>query len=169
MPYALRMDTHLVLYVVAALLILVGLAGTVLPALPGLPLMFIGMLLAAWVDQFTQIGGWTIAILAVLTLISMAVDIASTALGARRVGASKTAMVGAALGTLVGGIVFSIPGLIIGPFLGAMAGELIHGKEWRHASRIGFGTWVGLAIGTALKLAMAFAMLGVFVFAVLWK
>lgn len=169
MPYAGPMDMNLVLYVVAALLILVGLAGTVLPALPGLPLMFVGMLLAAWADQFTQIGGWTIALLAVLTVISMAVDIASTAMGAKRVGASKTAMFGAALGTLVGGIVFSIPGLILGPFVGAMAGELIHGKEWRHASRIGFGTWVGLAIGTALKLAMAFAMLGVFVFSVLWK
>lgn len=163
------MDTQLVLYVVSALLILVGLAGTVLPALPGLPLMFVGMLLAAWTDGFTQIGGWTIAILAVFTLISIGVDVAATTMGAQRVGASKLAMLGAALGTLFGGILFSIPGLIIGPFIGAMAGELIHGKEWQHASKIGFGTWVGLAIGTALKLAMAFAMLGVFVFAILWK
>jgi uncharacterized protein YqgC (DUF456 family) len=169
MPYPPAMDTHLILYILAGVLILAGLAGTILPALPGLPLMFIGMLIAAWADDFQQIGGWTIAILAVLTLISIAVDIAATAMGAKRVGASKTAMFGAALGTLIGGILFNIPGLIIGPFLGAMAGELIQGREWMHASRIGFGTWVGLAVGTALKLAMAFAMLGVFVLAVLWK
>lgn len=168
MAYARGMQAHLVLYVVAALLILIGLVGTVLPALPGLPLMFVGMLLAAWADNFVQIGGWTIVALALLTLISMAVDITATAMGAKRVGASKLAMLGAALGTLFGGIAFNIPGLILGPFIGAMAGELVHGREWRHASRIGFGTWVGLAIGTALKLAMAFAMLGVFVFALAW-
>ena len=163
------MEIQLLLYVLAAALILLGLAGTILPALPGLPLMFAGMLLAAWADHFTRISGWTIALLALLTLISIAVDIAATAIGARRVGASKLAMLGAALGTVFGGIAFNIPGLILGPFIGAMGGELIHGRELRHASKIGFGTWVGLAIGTALKLAMAFAMLGVFVFALAWR
>lgn len=168
MPYAEGMDIHLLWYVIAGLLILLGLAGTVLPALPGLPVVFAGMLLAAWADHFSKISGWTIALLAVLTLISIVVDIAATAMGARRVGASKLAMFGAALGTLVGGVLFSLPGLVVGPFAGAMAGELIHGKQWRHASKIGLATWVGLAIGTALKLALAFAMLGVFVLALAW-
>jgi len=162
------MQAQMILYVLAAGLILLGFAGTFLPALPGLPLMFIGMLVAAWADQFVQVGGWTIAILALLTAISVAVDVAATALGARRIGASPLAMLGATVGTLLGGIVFSIPGLILGPFIGAMAGEFIQGREWRHASRVGFGTWIGLAIGTALKIALAFAMLGVFVFALFW-
>ena len=162
------MDLHLLYYVVAAVLILAGLAGTILPALPGLPLMFAGMLVAAWADHFQQISPWTIALLALLTLLSIIVDIAATAMGAKRVGASKLAIFGAALGTLVGGIVFSLPGLILGPFAGAVAGELIHGRELRHASRIGVGTWVGLALGTALKLALAFAMLGIFVLALFW-
>jgi hypothetical protein len=161
------MDLHLIYYVAAAALILAGLAGTILPALPGLPLMFVGMLLAAWVDHFQRISPWTVALLAVLTVLSIVVDIAATAMGAKRVGASKLAMFGAALGTLVGGIFFSIPGLVLGPFAGAVAGELIHGRELRHASKIGVGTWIGLALGTALKLALAFAMLGVFVFALL--
>ena len=161
------MDHHLVWYLVAALLILAGLAGTVLPALPGLPLMFAGMLLAAWADGFREIGGWTIGLLAVLTLVSIGVDIMATALGAKRVGASKLATFGAAIGTLVGGVVFSLPGLILGPFIGAVAGELIRGKQLHDASRVGLGTWVGLAIGTAFKLALAFAMLGIFVFALL--
>ena len=167
MPYAWRMDMQLIWYVIAALLILAGLAGTILPALPGLPLMFAGMFLAAWADGFRQIGGWTLAVLAVLTLVSIGVDVLATTLGARRVGASKLAMLGAAIGTLVGGIVFSLPGLVLGPFIGAVAGELIHGKQLHEASRVGVGTWIGLALGAALKLALAFAMLGIFVFALL--
>lgn len=169
LAYALRVYTHLILYVLAAALILLGLAGTILPALPGLPLMFAGMLIAAWADHFVQISGWTIAALALLTIMSVAIDLMATAMGAKRVGASRLAVLGAALGTLFGGIVFNIPGLVFGPFVGAMAAELIHGRDWRHASKIGFGTWVGLASGTALKLALAFAMLGVFVFAVVWQ
>ena len=161
------MDMHFIWYLLAGLLIVVGLAGTILPALPGLPLVFAGMLLAAWADHFTRISGWTIAVLAVLTLLSVVVDVASSAMGAKRVGAGKLAMAGAALGTLLGGIFFSLPGLIVGPFLGAMGAELIRGRELAHASKVGFGTWVGLAIGTAFKAALACAMLGVFVLALL--
>ena len=153
-------------YILAGALILLGLAGTILPALPGLPLVFAGMLLAAWADHFTRIGGWTIGVLALLTLVSIGVDVAATAMGAKRVGAGKGAMFGAALGTLVGAF-FSIPGLILGPFIGAMVAELVRGRELAHASKIGFGTWVGLAVGTAFKLALSFAMLGIFVLALL--
>ena len=167
MPYARGMDMHMLWYVLAGALILAGLAGTILPALPGLPLVFAGMLLAAWADGFQQISGWTVGLLALLTLVSVGVDVAATALGAKRVGAGKGAMFGAAVGTLVGAF-FSIPGLILGPFLGAMIAELVRGRELAHASRIGFGTWVGLALGTAVKLGLAFAMLGIFVLAVLF-
>jgi uncharacterized protein YqgC (DUF456 family) len=161
------MDMQMLWYILAGALILVGLVGTVLPALPGLPLVFAGMLLAAWADGFRQISGWTVGLLALLTVVSVGVDIAATALGAKRVGAGKGAMFGAALGTLVGAF-FSIPGLILGPFLGAMIAELVRGRELAHASKIGFGTWVGLALGTALKIALAFAMLGIFVLALLF-
>jgi uncharacterized protein YqgC (DUF456 family) len=161
------MDAHILWYILAGALILLGLAGTILPALPGLPLVFAGMLLAAWADGFREIGVWTIVLLGVLTAVSVVVDIAATALGAKRVGAGKGAMLGAALGTLVGAF-FALPGLILGPFLGAMIAELVRGRELAHASKIGFGTWVGLAVGTALKIALAFAMLGIFVFALLF-
>lgn len=162
------MDSHLLIYALAALLIMAGLAGTILPALPGLPLMFAGMWLAAWADQFTLIGGWTVGVLALLTLLSIALDIGATAMGAKRHGASKLAMLGAALGTVFGGLLLGFPGLVLGPFIGAVAGELIHGKQLHEASKIGLGTWIGLAIGTALKLALAFAMLGIFLFALAW-
>lgn len=160
------MDTHLLLYIVSAILVLAGLAGTLLPALPGLPLMFGGMLLAAWADGFSRISGWTIAVLALVTLLAIAADVLATLLGAKRAGASPRAMFGAAIGTLAG-LFFGLPGLLAGPFVGAVAGELSIGRPWQQASKIGLATWVGLAIGAALKLALAFAMLAIFALALL--
>ncbi len=155
------------MYVIAIILIIVGLAGTILPALPGLPLMFCGMLLGAWAGDFKEVGVWTIVLLAVLMLISVGVDFMATLMGAKRVGASKKAMLGAALGTFAG-LFFGIPGLLLGPFVGAVIGEMIDGKEWRIATKTGFGTWLGLAIGTALKLALAICMLGIFIMALIF-
>lgn len=165
----IRMHWTLLLYILAALLVLAGLAGTLLPVLPGAPLVLAGLLLAAWVDGFVHIGGWTLAILAVLTIISLIVDFWATAHGAKRVGASKLAMLGATIGTLIG-LFFALPGLILGPFLGAIAGELLHQRSLHpntlgHAGKVGAGTWLGILLGTALKLALAFTMLGVFALA----
>lgn len=164
------MDITTAWYALAAILVVVGLLGTVLPALPGLPLMFAGMLLAAWVEDFQHIGGMTLSILGILMLLSIGVDFLATALGANRVGASRLAVVGAAVGTFAG-LLAGIPGLVIGPFAGAVAGELLHQRSLARehlggAAKVGLGTWVGLAIGTALKLGIAFAMLGIFGLAV---
>jgi len=157
------------LYVLAAVLIVVGLVGVVLPAVPGLPLVFAGMLLAAWAGGFAQIGVTTLVILGVLTLLSMAVDFWAAALGAKRVGASRLALIGAVLGTFAG-LFFGPPGLFIGPFAGALIGELLHGRRLDQrglgqATRVGFGTWLGVVFGVALKLMLAFAMLGLFAWA----
>jgi uncharacterized protein YqgC (DUF456 family) len=152
------------LYVLAALLVLVGLVGIVLPALPGVPLVFGGMLLAAWADGFERIGVATVVVLGVLTLLSLAVDFWATAVGARRVGASRLALAGAVLGTLLG-LLFAPIGLFVGPFAGAALGELLHQRRidravLGQATRVGFGTWLGIVFGIALKLMLAFAMLG---------
>jgi hypothetical protein len=168
-PHSVAMNWTLVLYLVAAALVLIGFAGIVLPMLPGAPLIFIGLLIAAWTDGFVHIGGWTLAILAVLTVISLIVDFWATAHGAKRVGASKLAMLGATIGTVIG-LFFALPGLILGPFLGAVAGELLHQRSLHphilgHAGKVGAGTWLGILLGTALKLALAFTMLGVFALA----
>lgn len=160
------MDTHTAYYLVAAALIVIGLLGTILPILPGLPIMFAGMLLAAWADDFQRIGAATLAVLGVLVLVSIVVDLLASIVGARRVGASNKALWGAGVGGVVG-IFFGLPGLIGGPFLGAALGEMSTGKPWRDASRIGVGTWIGLALGAVLKIALAFAMLALFGFA-LW-
>ena len=151
-------------YALAVILILVGIAGVILPALPGLPLVFIGMLLAAWAGDFQQIGWVTLVLLGLLTLLSVAVDFFATLVGAKRVGASKKALWGAVLGTFVG-IFFGPIGLFAGPFVGALLGELWHGKEIGQATKVGLGTWLGIVLGIVLKLGVAFAMLGLFAFA----
>lgn len=158
------MDMQAMWYVLAAILVLVGLAGVVLPALPGLPLVFGGMLLAAWAGHFEQVGGWTLAVLGVLTALSLGIDFMATAMGAKRVGASKQAVIGAVIGTFAG-LPFAIPGVLLGPFVGALAGEWLHSRDLNAATRVGVGTWLGILVGTALKLGVAFAMLGVFALA----
>ena len=163
------MDLQTVYYVLAAVLVLVGVAGTILPALPGLPLVFAGMLLAAWAGDFQEVSVWVLALLGVLTLLSLGIDFLATTMGAKRVGASKLALVGAVIGTFAG-LFFGPLGLLVGPFAGALAGELLHGRSigGQHlgqAAKVGFGTWLGILVGTALKLGLAFAMLGLFAFA----
>ncbi|MEL1264175.1 DUF456 domain-containing protein [Pseudoxanthomonas putridarboris] len=158
------MDIHMLYYALAVLLILVGIAGVILPALPGLPLVFAGMLLAAWAGDFQQVGWVALVALGLLTLLSIAVDVFATAIGAQRVGASKKALLGAVLGTFAG--LFFMPiGLFVGPFAGALLGELWHGRELRQAAKVGLATWLGIVLGVVLKLGLAFAMVGLFLFA----
>lgn len=161
------MELDAVFYVLAVLMMLIGIAGTVLPALPGLPLVFAGMLLAAWTGDFEQVGGWTLAALALLTLLSLGIDFMATLLGAKGVGASKPALWGAVLGTFAG-LAFGFVGVFVGPFVGALAGELIWLRRIGHrelgqATKVGLGTWLGIVVGTVLKLGLAFVMVGLFV------
>jgi hypothetical protein len=158
------MDGNFWIWLLAALLIVVGMAGTVLPALPGIPLVFAGLVAGAWADDFDRVGWVTLTVLGLLALASLVIDFAATALGAKRVGATRKAIVGAALGTLLG-LFLGIPGLIVGPFVGAVAGEMLSHGELRRATSAGVGTWVGLLFGTLAKIALAFTMLGIFVFA----
>lgn len=158
------METLLLL--LGAVLVVVGLAGILLPALPGTPLVFAGLLLAAWAEGFEKVGWFPLTILGILTVASLVVDFLATSLGAKRVGATWKGMAGAAVGTVVG-IFFGIPGLLLGPFVGAVLGEYISQRDWNQAGKAGLGTWLGLIFGTAAKIALAFAMLGVFVAAYL--
>jgi uncharacterized protein YqgC (DUF456 family) len=163
------MDPKTLYYLIATTMIVIGLVGTVLPALPGLPLVFGGMLVAAWADGFSNVPVWVLVLLGLLTLVSLAIDFWATALGAKRVGASRTAIVGAMLGTL-GGLFLGPIGLILGPFAGALVGELLHRRSLERAhigdaAKIGLGTWLGILFGVVLKLGLAFTMLGLFALA----
>jgi uncharacterized protein YqgC (DUF456 family) len=155
------------LWIVVVVLVLAGLAGTVLPALPGIPLIFGGVLLAAWIEDFQRIPGWVIGVLAVLAVIGVVVDYVAAALSARRVGASRQGIIGAALGT-VAGVVTGLWGLIFMPLVGAAIGEFIAHRDALRAGKVGLATWFGLLVGTAVKIAVAFTMIGVFVAALIF-
>jgi hypothetical protein len=150
------------LWALSILAVVLGIAGTVVPGLPGAPLVFSGLLLAAWADGFQKVGLPTIAVLALFTAVSVAVDFAASSLGAQRAGASRQAIFGAAAGTVVG-LFFGLPGLIGGPFVGAVIGEYLARRSIAQAGRAGLGSWLGFVFGTFAKLVIAFLMVGIFI------
>lgn len=154
-------DHSLILWIIGAVLTLTGLAGLLLPFIPGAPLLFLGLLFGAWAEDFRFVGLWTLLALAGMAGLTYLVEFAASALGARKYGGSRRAMVGAVLGGLVG-MALGMPGILLGPFAGAVIGELSLQRNMDHASRVGFGTEVGMAIGVAGKLAIGIAMIGLF-------
>jgi uncharacterized protein len=151
-------------HVLAILLVLIGIAGTVLPALPGLPLVFAGLLLSAWADQFARVSVGTTLILGAICAVAMVVDFLAGVFGPKLTGASPWAVGGAALGALVG-IFFGPIGLLLGPFFGAVGAELIYRENIAQATKAGLGAWLGLALGAAAKIAALVSMLGIFALA----
>jgi uncharacterized protein YqgC (DUF456 family) len=156
------MDHPIVYWSAAILLVVAGLLGLVLPAIPGAPLIFAGLLLAAWAENFTYIGFWTLVALGLIALLTYAIDFWATMFGAKKFGASKRAVVGALIGAAAG-LFMGLPGMIFCPFIGAVIGELSAQPNIPRATQAGIGATIGLVIGAALKIAMAFAMIGVFV------
>lgn len=157
---------NVLLWILAVLLVLAGLAGIVFPALPGPVLVFAGLFVAAWIDGFAKVGWFPITVLGVLTGLTFLADLAATGRGAKKAGASRQAVIGAAIGTLVG-IFFGIIGVFIGPFIGAAGGELLAKRDLVGAGKVGYGTLVGLVLGAVMKIALALGMIGVFVTAYL--
>lgn len=154
------------LWIVAVLMIVVGVAGTVLPALPGVILVFGGILLAAWIGDFTVISGWTVGLAAVLTAIGFAVDYVAQLVSAQRAGATPLGIAGAAVGTVVG-VFIGLVGLLFMPLIGAAVGEFIAHRDALRAGKVGVATWIGLLVGAVLKLAIVFTMVGIFIAALI--
>jgi uncharacterized protein YqgC (DUF456 family) len=154
------------LWIVAVLLIVVGLVGTILPALPGATLVFGGIALAAWADGFTRVPLWVVVVAGVLAALTWVIDVAAAAAGAKRVGASPLAIAGAAIGTIAG-VFTGFVGLLFLPLAGAALGEYLAKRDLMRAGHVGLATWIALLIGTAAKVAIAFAMVGLFVGALL--
>ena len=151
-------------WLIAVALVLVGIAGTILPAIPGVPLVFLGLVIAAAADGFERVGWPSLFVLAVLTLFAIAVDFVAAALGAKRVGASPWAIVGAAVGSFVG-LFFGLPGLVAGPFAGAGLGEWLAIRDLKRAGKVGLATWIAILVAAAAKVAIVGAMLGIFALA----
>ncbi len=156
-------------WTLVAAMVLTGLAGTVLPVLPGTLLVFGGLFVGAWIDGFVRVSGGTVALVGALALLAFATDYVAALLGAQRAGASRWALAGAALGTVLG-LLAGIVGVLFLPFVGAVAGEwwAQRGRAPQRALEVGLATWLGLLVGTAVKLALVFVMIGVFAVALLW-
>lgn len=154
-------DQSLILWIIGAILTVTGLSGLLLPIVPGAPLLFLGLLFGAWAEDFSYIGVWTLLLLAIMAALTYVVEFAASILGVKKYGGSKRAMFGAALGGIAG-LFLGIPGIILGPFVGAVIGELSLQRSLDEASRAGFGTVVGMALGVAGKLAIGIAMIGLF-------
>jgi len=156
----------ILLWSVAVVLIAVGVVGTVLPAIPGATLVFVGIALAAWIGDFARIPVWMVVVAGVLAALTWVIDFAAASAGAKRLGASPWAVAGAAIGTVVG-IFAGLVGLLFLPLAGAAIGEYLAERDLLRAGKVGLATWLGIVIGTALKVAIVFAMLGMFVAALL--
>jgi len=149
------------LKILAVLLVVAGVLGTIVPALPGALLVLAGLTLIAWVDHFAVIGWGTIGILAVITGLTFLVDFLASAHGTRKMGASTRAIWGATLGAFVG-LFFGLPGFLFGPFIGAMAAQFSADRDLIRAGKVGFGAWMGMVVGIAVKLALVFLMIGIY-------
>lgn len=155
------------LWVVAVVLIAVGIAGVVLPALPGIAFVYGGIVLGAWIGHFEQVHSGTVIALGVVAAIGIAIDYAATTIAAQKAGASKLGLIGAAVGTIAG-VFTGLIGIFLLPLVGAAIGEYLARRDALRAGRVGLATWIGLLVGIVAKLAIVFAMIGVFVAALLF-
>lgn len=161
------MALTVLLWAISVVLIVIGLAGAVLPALPGTVFVLAGIVLGAWIDDFALVGTTTLVVVAVLALLSWVLDYVAGLLGAKRAGASREALIGAALGT-VAGIFMGLVGVLFMPFVGAVAGEYLARRDHGGAMRVGTATWVGMIVGMIAKVVLAFVMVGIFVVALVF-
>jgi uncharacterized protein len=154
-------------WLIVIIMVIVGVIGIVVPIIPGTALVFFGLLIGAWIDKFEKVGWGTVVVLLALAACASAFDLLGSSVGAKRAGASTWAIGGAAAGTLVG-LFFGIPGVLLGPFVGAVLAEYLVRRDIRQAGKAGLGTWLGLVLATAGKIALVFTMIAVFLFAYLF-
>jgi len=159
--------TDVLLWILSVGLMVAGVVGAVMPVMPGAALVLAGTVLGAWIDGFQRVGGWTVGVLVALALLSWVLDYAAGVLGAKKVGASKQALIGAALGTVLG-LFLGFVGVLVMPFVGAAAGEYLARRDHRAAARVGVATGLGLVVAMVAKVVIAFVMIGVFVVALLF-
>jgi uncharacterized protein YqgC (DUF456 family) len=156
------------LYVLGAALLAAGVAGLVLPVLPGAVLLVLGVIALAWAGDFVILGWGTVAFAGLMGLAITAVDGAASILGAKAFGASKWAVIGSAVGLLVG-LFLGLPGIILGPAVGALVFEYVKDPNFERALKAGLGTFVGFVVGSVLKVTLAFALIGVVALRLLFR
>jgi uncharacterized protein YqgC (DUF456 family) len=148
-------------------LLLAGLFGSLVPIpwLPGLPLVFAGIWLYGWATEFAHFGALFLVMQASFVVLGFVLDYAASAVGTKKFGGSRAGAWGAFVGGLLG--LFFMPiGLIVGPFAGAIVGELIAGQDFSNAVRSGWGALAGLCGGVVIKVIIAFIMIGLFLWTI---
>jgi uncharacterized protein len=161
------MEGQALMWLLAIVLMVVGLVGTVLPALPGVILVLAGVIVGAWIDDFTKVPVWIVVLIGVIAVVAWVTDYVATVLGAKKAGASKLALLGAAIGTLLG-ILMGLIGLLFMPLVGAALGQYLSERNSKNAAKVGIATWLGLLVGTVIKIALVFMMLGIFWVSYFW-
>ena len=150
---------EVILIIIAVLLGLAGIVGSVMPALPGPPLAYMGILLLDFTMGGEVFSNTTLIALGLLTVAAVAMDYALPAMGAKLYGASKCGIIGSAVGMIAGLLVFAFIGMMVGMFLGAVIGEYIAGKKTGQAVRAGTASFMGGIAAMALKLSISIVML----------
>lgn len=140
------------------ILMLIGIMGTIVPLLPGVPLVFISICAYGWYEGFNIITPKLIVLFAALTILSMFVTYLAATLGVKHFGSSKYGIWGALLGTIIGVIILPPIGILIGPWVGAFIGEYIYLQDVNKSIKAGLGAVVGLISGLAFELAIALVM-----------
>ena len=156
-----------VLWILIAALIVAGVAGTVLPALPGTLFVLAGIVLGAWIDDFTRVGWGVLNVVIVLAVLAWVLDYVAGLLGAKKAGASRQAIIGAVLGT-VAGLFMGIVGVLFMPLVGAAIGEYLAQRDHGRALKVGVATWLGIMAGMVSKVVIAFMMIGIFIAALVF-
>jgi uncharacterized protein YqgC (DUF456 family) len=156
------------LLVVALLLIGVGLVGTVVPGLPGMPLVLAGIALFAIGTSFSVIGPLQFAGFVLLGVLGMGLNYLGDLVGAQKFGASRYGLIGAILGLIPGLLLLGPFGVVIGPMIGAVAAEMLAGRDLNQALRSGFGVAVGYICGSLAEVLIALIMTGWFIASTFW-
>ena len=149
--------------VITLLIMAIGLVGTVLPVIPGILLIYAGYLLYGFATGWQAYGLAAIVGWSVVTALVLLLDVFAGAIGARKYGATRFGTWGSLIGGVIGALAAGFPGLILGPFVGATAGELLRGRSHREALRSGWGTFLGFMAGSFIKIAIGVVMIGTFV------
>lgn len=152
------------LNLLGVLLVLSGVLGTLLPVIPSTPFIFGGLWLIAWVDHYEHVGATMLSVLAGLMVLTIVLDFIAGALGAKRAGASREALLGATLGSIFG-VFGGVLGIVLGPFIGAALGEFYARKDLIRAGNVALATWLGLVLGSLAKVVLALMMVGLFLIA----
>jgi uncharacterized protein YqgC (DUF456 family) len=158
---------EIALYVLGAAAIAVGLAGVILPAIPGSALLVVGAVLVAWAEDFTRVSGWTVAACALIGAAIWVVDLVAGILGAKAFGASRWSVIGSAVGLVVG-LFLGVPGIVLGPAVGAVVFEYARDPNFERAMKAGVGAFIGFLLGSAVKVSLSFVLVGVLVLALVF-